>query len=241
MLLKKIRIGIHPGGASHEVREVTARFDAMHESVVRTPVLNPQAPQTPLPEAEIVPAKTQANAGGQQMDSDAAINAATAEAGALPVELTECKTEQDLARACVAASADLSFFDSELHLNGLIEIDSSSGSDSSTHSSSDSDDSSSDHFRSAVPRPAYTEHVPEGLCFHVHRKSKILHKAKVGHQNTMCKTKLNSNFFETDRVLHFKYPKCMCWFVTDNNRITSRAGMIGHLDESAKKRKSVGA
>ena len=105
MLLKKIRIGIHPGGASHEVREVTARFDAMHESVVRTPVLNPQAPQTPLPEAEIVPAKTQANAGGQQMDSDAAINAATAEAGALPVELTECKTEQDLARACVAASA----------------------------------------------------------------------------------------------------------------------------------------
>ena len=49
MLLKKIRLGINPVAEDSRVQQVTARFDAAHDSVVRTPVLLPHAPVTPLP------------------------------------------------------------------------------------------------------------------------------------------------------------------------------------------------
>jgi uncharacterized ParB-like nuclease family protein len=49
MLLKKVRIGLDPTSDSTKVDAVTAPFEASHVSAVRTPVLNAQAPSTPLP------------------------------------------------------------------------------------------------------------------------------------------------------------------------------------------------
>jgi hypothetical protein len=75
---------------------------------------------------------------------------------------------------CIDASAELREFGAELHGKGLIEIDSSSGSSSNSDSSSE-DESSSEHFSNALPQPVYTEHVPEGTDYVVHKKSKILY------------------------------------------------------------------
>ena len=61
---------------------------------------------------------------------------------------------------------------------GLIAIDSSSGSDSSSSSSNEDDDSSDDHFSNALPGPVYSETVPEGSSYFVHKKSKIMHRAR---------------------------------------------------------------
>ena len=71
----------------------------------------------------------------------------------------------------------------------------------------------------------------------VHNKSKILHKAKVGDEFTLCKTKVSANFRELERTFHFKYPKCMRCFVKDGNRLKSSDDMAKHLDEMSKRRK----
>ena len=151
----------------------------------------------------------------------------------------QCKDEPEFADACVAASVELHPFGGDMHELGLVQIDSSSGSDSDSGSSTDSDSSTSEHVANSVPRPAYTEHVPDELSYHVHKKSHILHKCKRGELTTLCKTKLNQNFSECDRVIYFKYPKCMRCFVTDNNRIKSRDDLLAHFDAASKRRKSV--
>ena len=218
MLLKKVRIGLDPGAADERVREVTARFDAGFDSVVRTPVFNQQAPQTPLPPSDAVDA-----AGKTNVASGISEVAVVVERGLnqgqerTPTMMTECKTEAELESLCEAALNVMGGFSADIQAAGLIEIDSSSGSSSDSGSSEDSDDSSAEHFTSAVPKPAYTEHVPVGLCYHVHRKSRILHKAKEGQTTTACKTRLSGNFQEIARVLHFKYPKCMRCFVWKQN------------------------
>ena len=181
-----------PGAADGRIQEVTVRFDAAHESVVRTPVLNTLAPETPLPltDAGTAPATPGVNADKRAGDAP---HVST---------IVECKTEQDLDAVCVAASESLSVFPCELQANGLIQIDRSSGSDSPSGSSSERGDSSDDDFSCAVPKPAYTERVPDGFSFHVHCKSKILHKALEGKAVSMFKAGMNDNFNETPRVFH---------------------------------------
>ena len=150
-----------------------------------------------------------------------------------------CKQEEFL-QLCVDAGDELKVFGAELHNQGLIEIDSSSGSDSNSDSGSSEDESSSEHFNNALPKPVYTEHVPEGLDFVVHKKSKILHKRKSGSETTICKTRVTANFFTTDRVIHFKFPKCMRCFVKDSNRLKTCEQLVAHMDETSKRRKCAG-
>ena len=242
MLLKKVRIGLDPGAADERVREVTARFDAGFDSVVRTPVLNQQAPQTPLPPSDAVDATGKTNVASGISEVAVVVEQGLNQVQErTPTMMTECKTEAELESLCEAALNAMGGFSADIQAAGLIEIDSSSGSSSDSGSSEDSDDSSAEHFTSAVPKPAYTEHVPVGLCYHVHKKSRILHKAKEGQTTTACKTRLSGNFQEIARVFHFKYPKCMRCFVTDGNRIRSHADLVAHLDEASKKRKGVGS
>ena len=212
MLLKKIRVGLDPRSDKEPLHEITAAFDSGHRSVVRTPMVEAHAPSTPMPAAE--PSREQQDAP------------------------TECKVETSLHDLCMIASSETAPFGDVVRDQGLIAIDSSSGSDS-TDSSSDDDDSSDEHFSNAMPIPVYSEKVPEGYSFHVHKKSKIMHRARSGAQNTVCKTKLNENYTETAREINFKYPKCMRCFVRDHNRLTTVDAVVDALRDSAKRRKAL--
>ena len=240
MLLKKIRLGINPVAEDSRVQQVTARFDAAHDSVVRTPVLMPHAPVTPLPAVlgDKAPGTPLPAAGptGESLHGGPGVSGYTVAQGSNSLQ---CKDEPEFADACVAASVELHPFGGDMHELGLVQIDSSSGSDSGSGSSTDSDSSTGEHVANSVPRPACTEHVPDELSYHVHKKSHILHKCKRGELTTLCKTKLNRNFSECDRVIYFKYPKCMRCFVTDNNRIKSQDDLLAHFDAASKRRKSV--
>ena len=230
MLLKKIRIGLDPTSESAKVDVVTAPFEASHVSAVRTPVLNAQVPSTPLPPVDELQKKDQQ----ATMESTVGTRNLSAAAGQI-----QCKQE-DFHQMCIDACDELNPFGAELHGQGLIEIDSSSGSDSNSDSSSSEDESSSEHFSNALPKPVYTEHVPEGMDFVVHKKSKILHKCQSGSETTICKTRVTANFFTTDRIVHFKYPKCMRCFVKDSNRLKTCEQLAAHLDETSKRRKCAG-
>ena len=214
MLLKKIRVGLDPRTEQAPMDAITAAFDSGHKSVVRTPMFESHAPCTPLPVAETIV---------QQAEK--------------PVE---CKVETSLHDLCVLAASETAPFGDFIQDKGLIAIDSSSGSDSSSSSSDDDDDdaSSDDHFSNALPGPVYSETVPEGSSYFVHKKSKIMHRARSAASVTFCKTHLNDNFKETERKIFFKYPKCMRCFVHDHNRLKTVEAVVQSLDNSAKRRKA---
>ena len=69
----------------------------------------------------------------------------------------------------------------------MTQINSSSGSETSSDSSSETDDSSSESFANALPAPLYTEQVPDGVAFFVLNKSRIMHKAKLGAGAATCR------------------------------------------------------
>ena len=126
MLLKKIRVGLDPRSDKEPLQEITAAFDSGHKSFVRTPMFEAHAPCTPMPAAE--------PCGEQQVDP------------------TECKVETSLHDLCMIAASETAPFGDVIRDQGLIAIDSSSGSDS-TDSSSDDDDSSDENFSNAMPIP----------------------------------------------------------------------------------------
>ena len=51
---------------------------------------------------------------------------------------------------------------------------------------------------------AYTEYVPEGLDYVIHKKSRIMHKVKLNADTTNCKTRVTVNFEKVDRVFSFQ-------------------------------------
>ena len=74
-------------------------------------------------------------------------------------------------------------------------------------------------------------------CFYYHKKSKILHRSRLGSGVTSCKVSLNSNYVETERTFFFKYPKCMRCFTSDHNRLKSIDDVVGALDKASKRLK----
>ena len=99
--------------------------------MVRTPVFNQQAPQTPLPPSDAVDA-----AGKTNVASGISEVAVVVERGLnqgqerTPTMMTECKTEAELESLCEAALNVMGGFSADIQAAGLIEIDSSSGSSS---------------------------------------------------------------------------------------------------------------
>lgn len=147
------------------------------------------------------------------------------------------ENDEDFAKQCMAASVANQLFGDEIAMGGLIQIDSSSGSDS-TSDSSESDSSSDEHFTSAIVQPAYTEHVPPGNDYVVRKKSKIMHSAQVGSNLTKCKTQTNSNFNLLPRVFRFRHPRCVKCFPRNHNRLATREQVVEFLDKAAAKRKA---
>ena len=120
----------------------------------------------------------------------------------------------------------------DLAHQGVIEIDSSSGSDSSSDSSSSSTD------EPIVPRPAlhaYSENVPDGLDFFRHRKSSIVHKVKIGSHIAACGIAMSNNLVKMPRVLSVRSRKCLKCFPKDSNRIRN-LDQLGDAIESARQR-----
>ena len=126
------------------------------------------------------------------------------------VEDLESVKEEFLDEAQISAEAErVSLFDLSLVNNGTVEIDSSSGSGSSSDSWSD------ESGGPAVARPdadAFSEQVPEGFEFFKHKKSAILHRVKMGSKVAACGAAMNANFSQMPRVLKVRWPKCLKCF-----------------------------
>ena len=138
------------------------------------------------------------------------------------------KEEMDIATDVAASADSLSLFPESVVKLGLIEIDSSSGSDSESSSTS-SDEPLAETFET---RAAYTEAVPEGLTFYKHVKSFRVHAVRNEQQVTVCKMKITENFQELGRTLNFRYPKCLRCFPNDPGRVRSREDAVEALDKA---------
>ena len=251
MLLKKIRIGIGTDSTLQEsCRDLTSTFDSGRTSNVRTPVLQRGQPTTPLPPAATPNPEPELpmHFSGDELPSKTTEFARAMDGGLKPapdsfndlleaheVMSDEVKQEIDETERCEKEADSISPLGVKLAQAGLIELDSSSGSDSSSTSTSSEDESDEEAFANSKPAPAYQEVIPQGIDFHVHKKSKIMHRTKSGGQVFECKAKLNANYFLAPRLLNFKYPKCLKCFPHDGNRIVSREAAIQQLDEALAK------
>ena len=107
------------------------------------------------------------------------------------------KEELENAASLIEAAEELTLLSSDLVGRG-IEIDSSTGSDSSSDSSSSSVDTPL--HCAAGKKALYEEFVPPGLQYYKHSKSQRVHCAVAEASQTKCKLKLNANY--RDRACH---------------------------------------
>ena len=125
----------------------------------------------------------------------------------------------------VAAASQISLFNLDIVDQGVVELDSSSGSESYSESSSSSDDDA------VVKKPdihAYSELVPEGVEFYKHRKSAIVHEVKSGKNVASCGAQISTNLQLMPRQISVRWPKCLKCFPKDKNRIRSFSAHRGY-------------
>ena len=149
----------------------------------------------------------------------------------LEAECESVKDELDLEHQSKACAAEVSLFPLELVQQGLIAIDSSSGSDSSEYSESSEEEPEA---RSRKP-DSFSELVPPGFNFWRHAKSGLVHCAKVVAEKTKCGQKITENFTSLDRIIRVRHPKCLNCFPKDPNRIRKVEDLVGHLDAAIKR------
>ena len=220
MLLHRVRIGL---GLEEDPMVpnpyATPAMRTPAPATVRGPV--PTTPFPPVPPPELV-------AGPVEAAIDAMNDAAD----------FESVKEELMDEAQIAAEAEkVSLFDLSLVNDGIVEIDSSSGSGSSSESSSDESDSP------AVAKPdadAFVEHVPEGVEFFKHKKSAIVHRAKIGSKVAACGAVLGLNFSQMPRTLRVRWPKCLKCFPKDTTRIRNLDQMNEALGSALKRSKNAG-
>ena len=212
MLLHRVRIGLG-------LEEDALAPNPFATPCARTPKPLATQPVTPLPPVPVADLGANAIEKAAEEVNDAG-------------DLESVKEEQlDEAQICAAAS-NISLFDLNMVENGVVEIDSSSGS------SSDSDSSSYSSDEGNVKRPdvnAFIEHVPEGFEFHKHKKSAIVHKVKCGHKVASCGVQLSANLQKMPQELKVRWPKCLKCFPKDGSRIRSVAQLTGALDAALNK------
>lgn len=215
-LLKRIRLGKDSSSKEAEKNvELTATFDSGHHSVVRTPNLNVTAPVTPCG-----PEVSQPSCGVVEANGDVV------------------KDDIDLETQCLQEVPKIEDDFVLMPWSGLVQIDSSSGSESDLSGDSSDSGSSAEHFANSLPENVYTETVPATLDYYFHKKSKIMHKSRVGGNIFHCKTRANNNFILLQRTFHFKYPRCMRCFHDDHNRITSAEKAVSFFDRASKRAKN---
>eukprot|EP00435_Cladocopium_sp_Y103_P046527 s625_g13.t1 len=223
MLLHRVRIGLG-------LEEDPLAPNPFATPALRTPApVGGPAPCTPFP--PVPPAKWSAPVVEVQHVVDDAAEAVNV------LGDDESVKEEMLSEQQIAAAADrLSLFDLKLVDQGVVELDSSSGSDSSSDSYSDSSDGP------VVPVPdanAYSERVPDGINYYKHRKSSIMHKVKPDAAVAACGAAVTANLVLMPRVLHVRWPKCLKCFPRDPSRIRNVDQMVGALDEALKRNKRV--
>jgi hypothetical protein len=218
MLLHRVRIGLG------------LEEDPLVPNPFATPCIRTPAPGTlPVPATPFppLPPVTAAAPTGGTIDKVACEMNALADAESVKEELLD--------EAQIAAAADqVSLFDLSLVNQGVIELDSSSGSDSSSDTSSTSSDGP------VVARPdlhAFTEEVPDGVNFYRHRKSSIMHRVKCDGRIAACGAVMSSNFVKLPRVLTVRWPKCLKCFPKDPGRIRSIDQMTDALDAALQRSK----
>ena len=115
------------------------------------------------------------------------------------------------------AADQISLFNVQLVNQGVVQIESSSGSesDSSYESSSSSTDEPVVRAPEAV---SFSESAPDGFKFFKHKKSAIMHKVKLGCNATACGVLLTS-LQEMPEVITVRWPKCLRCFPKDPNRL----------------------
>ena len=128
---------------------------------------------------------------------------------------------------------NLTLFPLDLLQQGLIQIESSSGSDSDSSSYESSDEVAKEPATLAHPR--CTEDVPADKDFYRHCKSGIIHSCEAGKRVALCKVHINANYKLMSRTMQVRYAKCIRCFPRNNNRLRSVSDVVGALDSALKR------
>ncbi len=128
---------------------------------------------------------------------------------------------------------NLTLFPLDLLQQGLIEIESSSGSDSDSSRYESSEEVVKEPATFSHPR--YTEDVPADKDYYGHCKSGIIHSCETGKRVTLCKVHINANYKLMSRTMQVRYAKCIRCFPRNNNRLRSVADVVGALDSALKR------
>ena len=224
------------------LRRVRAGLNIEDEAMKEYGIISTPAPFTLVAAARTpmapVPVALPQSVGPQQetVDKEAVDNAVSS---ALQLEELQSVKEEDLDQSTLEqAAAELTLFPIEVVAAGVVEIESSSGSDSST-TSTGSETSSSEEVVQAQG-PQVVEFVPEGVDFYRHVKSGIVHSCKIGESVAGCKIQLGVNFKKLTRKIHMVHPKCIRCFPRNNNRIRSMEQMTDSLDAYLKRSRASG-
>ena len=158
------------------------------------------------------------------------------EAAVVTEELQSAKEEKLDESMLETAAERLTLFPVELVAAGVVEIESSCGSDSSSTSSESDSSSSIPGGRASAVR--YIEDVPPGQDFYKHVKSDTAHCCSLGETVSNCKLNMSGNFKKLERRFHFRHPKCLRCFPKDSNRIRNiePKGITSPKGGSARKR-----
>ncbi len=217
MMIHRIRVGLgleEDVGGSEEFQRLAVGLTPVRVGAPQTPGMDQHVGKPTRPELEV-----------DVLGDSLAEVLATA-------ELESVKEEADNIEDIQSASKEISLFDEDIVKQGLVSIDSSSGSDSSSTS-----DESDIEENPISARGYYSESAPEGKCFVKHRKSHILHLFEEGAGVTQCKVKISQNFLYLPDEIDFKYPKCIRCFPRNSGRLRSVDSMAAFLESAAKARK----
>lgn len=144
------------------------------------------------------------------------------------------KVEPWFIDGCEGEAEDLSLLPLSVVSNGLIAIDSSSGSCTTESSSGDEEEA----LGAIRLGHHYTEMVPEGFDFYKHSKSKRVHLTVQNERKSKCKMDMSGNFEKMPRVFHFKFPKCLRCFPNTTGRVRTRDDAVKALDDALKRVRS---
>ena len=223
MLLRRVRVGLN------------IEDDQMKEfGIMGTPTATTPMPRTPGLVAPLAPSlEVQEEERIVQHDAAALEDAIEVAQG---FEDLESVKEETLSLENIEKEAEsITLFPLDVVQQGLVEIESSSGSSSD---SSSSNESSEDLERPAATfsHPRYSEEVPADRDYYRHCKSGILHSCEVGKQVAICKVKINSNYKLMSRTMQVRFAKCIRCFPRNNNRLRSLGEVVGALDSAVKRR-----
>lgn len=147
--------------------------------------------------------------------------------------LQSVKEEQLTLEDVENQAENVSLFPLEAVQSGLVQIDSSSGSERDSSSYDSSDEPAREPATFLHPR--YSEEAPADRDFYRHFKSGILHSCEAGKRVAICKVSTNSNYRLMSRTMQVRYAKCIRCFPKNNNRLRSVDGVVGALDSALKR------